>query len=106
MTVAQTISGFAPAPRSIKQPLDYLNSKLTMGNESRGLLGKLVGGISRALSGAFEALGNLFGSGDGRIGCWEAFTDKCTEWYRAYQDTEFKDWFKRKKEGGAMVHPE
>ncbi|CAE7500004.1 HACE1 [Symbiodinium microadriaticum] len=104
MTVAQTISGFAPKERSVSEPLFYLNKKLD-GNESGGLFGKLIGGIGNAIGGSFRALVNLFGGEDGKIGCWEALCDRFTDWYRSFQDMELKDWFKPRKERGVPVHP-
>lgn len=71
------------------------------------MVGKMLGGIGKAFSGAFKAIGNIFGGGDDdNIGCWEAMNDKFTEWHRNYQDSEsFFDWMCGPA-AGAPVHPE
>lgn len=80
------------------------------------MLERMLGGMGKAFSGVFSTIGNIFGrtkTGDRRQdqegqteGCLERLNDKFSEWYRAYQDMELKDFFKKKKIDEVQIHPE
>jgi hypothetical protein len=116
MTVAQTISGFSRPFKSVKEPLDFLNKKILEGEDNRGILGKMLGGIGDALSSAFSAIGNMFSRKKNKKGpeeegvsegCWERLNDKCSEWYREWEDMEsWTELFVSRRRDDAVVHPE